>query len=156
MEKKRYYLTPSGLQKYKKEYERLKKLKKEKKLRMKESRDELWRPEDLNPDYEALQMELNFIKRKLRELRNILKNVKVIRRSSHLLKKVTLGSTVTVDLNNTVEEFTIVGTMEANPSKKKLSNESPIGKALLGKKVGETIVIKTRVGNHTCKILKIE
>lgn len=156
MDQKVYYLTPNGLQKFKEEYERLKRLNREKKLKIREARDELWRPEDLNPDFEALQTELNLIKERLMNVENILKNAKVIKKSKSASRKVILGSTVTAEINGVVDEFTIVGTAEADPSKKKISNESPIGKALLGKTKGEVVTIKTPVINHTCKILKIE
>ena len=58
-------------------------------------------------------------------------------------------------MDGELDEFTIVGTLEANPSAKKISNESPIGQALLGKKVGEIVVVKTPIVNHSCKITKI-
>lgn len=156
MKQRVYYLTPDGLQKFKEEYERLKRLNREKKLKIKEARDELWRPEDLNPDFEALQTELNLVKERLIKIENILKNAQVIKKSKNLPEKVSLGSTVTAEINGVVDEFTIVGTAEADPSKKKISNESPIGKALLGKRKGEVVTIKTPVLNHTCKILKIK
>ena len=54
-----------------------------------------------------------------------------------------------------IDEFQIVGTMEADPSQRKISNESPLGQGLLGAKVGESVVVKASVVNHTCKILKI-
>lgn len=155
MEEKKYYLTPNGLQKYKEEYERLKKIRKEKKTEIKETRDELWRPEDLNPDYEALQTELNSIERKLNTIEDVLKHAKLIRPQSKPSRKVILGSKVTVEVEKQIDEFTIVGTMETNPSQGKISNESPVGKALLGRKVGEEVVISSPI-KVAYKIKKIE
>jgi len=150
-----YYLTPAGLQKYKKEYERLKELKREKRIKMRESRDELWRPEDLNPDYEAVRGELGFIERKLKELEYIFKNVKLIRRTKDIPKKVILGSTMIVEAGGKKEEFTLVGTLEANPSEGKISVDSPVGRALSGHKVGDEVVIESQI-KVSYKILKIK
>jgi len=143
--KRKYYLTPKGLKKYKKEYERLKEVKKEKRVKIKESRDDLWRPEDLNPDYEALRGELGFIERKLKELENIFKNVKLIKKLSHPPEKVILGSTILVENKNKKEAFTLVGTLEANPSEGRISVDSPLGKALMGRKVNDKVIIHSPV-----------
>jgi len=59
-------------------------------------------------------------------------------------------------MDGQMEEFLIVGTLEADPSNSKISNESPIGKALLGKRVGEIVQIKTTLVNCSCKIIKIK
>ena len=151
----KYYLTLAGLQKYKEEYERLKKLKTATKLKIKESRDELWRPEDLNPDYEALYVELNFAERKLKEMEDILENTKIIKKSNRSPKKVTIGSTVIVEVEGTKDKFTLVGTLETNPSKRKISIESPVGKALLGHAAGDEIMISSSI-KKTYKIVKIK
>ncbi|MCD6094584.1 GreA/GreB family elongation factor [bacterium] len=156
MGEKKYYLTATGFQRKKEEYQRLMELRKEKKLKIKELRDELWRPEDLNPDYGALQTDLDFIEEKIKRLENILKNSKIIRKKRKPPKKVTLGTTVRIEINGEIDEFTIVETLEADPANKKISTSSPIGKALLGKEEGETITIKTPIVNHRCKILKIK
>ena len=112
---------------------------------MREARDELWRPEDLNPDYEAMRGELGFIERKLKELELIFKNVRLIRRTKDVPKKVVLGATILVEAGGKREEFTLVGTLEANPSEGKISIESPIGKALLGHRVGDKVVIESPI-----------
>ena len=143
--KRNFYLTPDGLRKYKQEYEKLKELKKERRIKMREARDELWRPEDLNPDYEAMRGELGFIERKLKELELIFKNVKLIRRTKDVPKKVVLGATILVEAGGKREEFTLVGTLEANPSEGKISIESPIGKALLGHRVEDEVVIESPI-----------
>ena len=66
-----------------------------------------------------------------------------------------LGATVTVDLGGEVDTFTIVGTLEADPIQKRISNESPIGNGLLGARIGDVIKVKTTLVNHDCKILNI-
>ena len=156
IEEKKYYLTPAGLQKYKEEYKSLEKLIKKKRSKMKESRDELWRPEDLNPDYEALKDDLSFVERKIRKIENILKNITIIKTKNHSAKKVVLGVTVIIEADGETDEFTIVGTLEANPSEGKISNESPVGKALMGKNIGEIIIVKTPIITRTYKIIKIK
>jgi len=153
MEKK-YYLTPAGYQKYKKEYEKLKKLWHEKRKKMKETRDELWRPEDLNPDYGALKAELEYLEKKIKHLETMLKNA-VVARPHRNLKKVSIGSTVVVEVEGQIDELTIVGTLEANPSEGKISNECPVGKALLGHKVGDEVIISSPI-KVKYKILKIK
>ena len=81
---------------------------------------------------------------------------KTIRKKRKPPKKVTLGTTVKIEINGEIDEFTIVETLEADPANKKISTSSPIGKALLGKEEGETITVKTPIVNHRCKILKIK
>lgn len=152
-EEKKYYLTPKGLQKYKKEYEELQKLRKEKKDQLQESRDEIWRPEDLNPEFETLKTELDFIESKIKDIEKVLKNVKVVK--NHFSKKVTIGTKVVVEVEGEKDEFIIVGTMEANPSKGKISNESPVGKALMNHKVGDEVVITSPI-KTVYKIKKIK
>ncbi|MFH0987389.1 MAG: GreA/GreB family elongation factor [Patescibacteria group bacterium] len=154
MKDKEYYLTPEGLQKYKEEYKKLRREKKEKRIEMRESRDDLWRPEDLNPDYEAIMGDLGFIERRLKDLENIFRNVRLIRKPRHSPGRVILGSKVFVQSDGKKDEFTLVGTLEANPSEGKISIESPIGKNLLGHKVGENIAIEYPL-KINYKILKI-
>ena len=64
--------------------------------------------------------------------------------------------TVTVEIDGQLDEFTIVGTLESNPALGKISNECPVGKALLGKKVGDVVEVKTPIVKHKCKIIKIK
>jgi transcription elongation factor GreA len=59
-------------------------------------------------------------------------------------------------MDGTVEEFKIVGTIESDPANQKISDQSPIGRALLGKKVGNEVKVTTPMVNHGCRILKIK
>lgn len=137
---KKFYLTKQGLEKIKKEYEELKKLKLVKTIGEK---PEILHSEDLNPEYLALQEDLSFLEFRLRELENILKNSYLIKVPPKEKQNVVdLGATVTLeDEEGKINEFMIVGTLEANPSEGKISSESPVGRALLGHKVGDKIVI---------------
>jgi len=67
-----------------------------------------------------------------------------------------IGSTIVVEIDGEKDDFTIVGTMEADPSKKKISNESPVGIAILGAKVGEIIEVNTPIVRARYKILEIK
>lgn len=155
-ENKVFHLTADGLQKYKAEFKKLKEELKKKKTRFKETRDELWRPEDLNPDYEALESEIISIEMRLKELENILKNAKIIRKSKQSIPKiVTIGTTVVLEVDRQTDEFIIVESLEANPAEGKISNESPVGKALLGRKKGEVVTVQSAI-KATYKILNIK
>ena len=141
---KKFYLTKEGLEKIKKEYGDLKK------LRLAKTQGEIpriWQSEDVNPEYLSFQEDLNFLETKLVELEHIVKNAELIK--TPLKEKqdtVWLGAMVTLeDADKHINEFKIVGTLEANPGEGKLSSESPVGKALLGKKVGEEVVITSPI-----------
>jgi transcription elongation factor GreA len=69
---------------------------------------------------------------------------------------VVICSTVKVEMDGEIDEFTIVGKMEADPRKKKISNESPVGSALLGAKIGEQVDVATPIVRYKVKILQIK
>jgi transcription elongation factor GreA len=137
---KKFYLTKEGLERLKKEYEELRKLKK---VKTTGEKPEILHSEDLNPEYLAMQEDLLFLDFRLRELENILKNAQLIKpppKEKHNI--VDLGAKVTLeDEEGKINEFMIVGSLEANPSEGKISYESPVGKALLGHKIGEKVII---------------
>jgi transcription elongation factor GreA len=137
---KKFYLTKEGLKKLKKEYEDLKKLKK---IKTAGEKPEILHSEDLNPEYLALQEDLLFLDFRLRELENILKNVQLIKPPPKEKQNIVdLGAKVTLeDEDGKINEFLIVGTLEANPAMGKISSDSPVGRALLGHKVGEKVTI---------------
>ncbi|MDO4746883.1 MAG: transcription elongation factor GreA [Candidatus Saccharibacteria bacterium] len=89
-----------------------------------------------NEEYSSARNEQKIAERRILEIQEILKNAKVIRGGKRT--KVDLGALVSLDLGGRKLEYTIVGPTEANPLEGKISNESPIGKALLGHKAGET------------------
>jgi transcription elongation factor GreA len=113
--------------------------------------------EDLNPEYLAFQEDIDFLETRMLELENILKNAELIKIPAKRKQNiVNLGATVLAELDGKESEFKVVGTLEADPLSHKISNESPIGEAILGKKVGESIVIKNAGAGHSCKIKKIK
>jgi len=110
-----------------------------------------------NAEYEAAKNEQAFVEGRIQELDVLLASAKIIEENGK--KKgdgVQLGSKVTIKEGNfEAETFTVVGMAEANPREGKISNESPIGKAILGRKVGETVKVETPGGTYNVKILKI-
>lgn len=150
---KKFYLTKEGLEKFKKEYQDLKNLKLSK---TKGEIPKICHSEDLDPEYLSFQEDLNFLEDRLVELENILKNVQLIKSPSKEKRNViNLGARVLVEVDNQTDEFEIVGTLEANPAIGKISNESPVGKALLGSKVGDTVVVASPI-QTVYKIKKIK
>lgn len=89
-----------------------------------------------NEEYSSARSEQKVAESRILEIQEILKNAKVIRGGKKT--KVDLGATVTLNMNGKKVTYTVVGTTEANPLEGKISNESPIGKALLGHKTGES------------------
>lgn len=138
-----FYLTKKGLEKIKKEYQSLKKLKLAK---TRGESPELLHSDGLNPEYLAFQEDLNFLESRLMDIENILKNVELIKIPPKSKQNVVnLGATVVIETDKQLDEFTIIGTLEANPSLGRISNESPVGKALLGHKVGDTVVVSSPI-----------
>jgi len=150
---KKFYLTKEGLAKLEKEYKDLKILK------LAKTRGEspkVLHSEDLNQEYIAFQEDLSFLESRLSELGYILKNTELIKAPPKDKKTIVdLGATVLVSVEGQEDEFTLVGSLEANPALGRISNESPVGKALLGHKTGEDVVVSSPI-KTTYKIKKIK
>lgn len=110
-----------------------------------------------NAEYEAAKNEQAFVEGRIQELDILLASAKIIEDNGKKKSdSVQLGSKVTIKEGNfEAETFVIVGAAEANPREGKISNESPIGKAILGHKVGDSVKVETPGGTYTVKILKI-
>jgi len=149
------YLSQEGLESLKKELQELKtKKRQEIAKRLQEAKD----LGDLSENAEYLEAKeaqaLN--DNRINELEELLKNAVVIETPSEE-NIVAVGSTIEVKSNdNGTETFTIVGSTEAKPQEGKISNESPLGKAFIGRKIGEEIEVKTPGGIAKYKIIKIE
>jgi len=153
MAEKKFYLTKEGLEKIKKEYQGLKNLKLSK---TKGEIPKIWHSEDLNPEYLSFQEDLSFLETRLIELENILKNAELIQLPSKEKQNIiNLGATVLVEVDGQNDEFTIVGSLEANPSLGRISNESPVGQALLGHRVGDGVMVSSPI-QTVYKIKKIK
>ena len=142
-EEKKFYLTKQGLEKTKKEYQDLKELKLAK---TKGESPKILHSEDLNPEYLAFQEDVSFLEARIIELENTLKNVELIKPPKKEKQNIVgLGATILVSVDGQNDEFTLIGSLEANPSIGKISNESPVGKALLGHRVGDEVVVSSPI-----------
>ncbi len=144
MDAKKIYLTKEGLDELKKEFDQLTKVKRPDILeRVSQARS----MGDLseNAEYVAAQEALSFIDGRIEELEELIKQAVLIQ-ETHSKGLVKLGSTVTVNIKGKKEVFMVVGEWEADPHEKKISHESPLGKALLGKKVGEKVEVEAPAG----------
>ncbi len=107
-----------------------------------------------NSEYAAAKQDLAFIDGRIAELEEILRGAKVV--SNHNKGHVDVGATVTLHVNGKKEAFTVVGEWEADPTQKKISNSSPLGKALIGKRVGEAVEVEAPAGKVLYQIVSIE
>ena len=111
-----------------------------------------------NAEYDAAKEEQGMIESEIAEIEEKLRNCEIIDKSNLNTKVVSVGSIVKLyDITFDEEiEYQIIGSTESDPFKGLISNESPVGKALLGKKKGETINVKTATGSVEYKILDIK
>ncbi len=152
-EEEKFYLTKQGLEKMKREYLYLKDLKISK---TKGESPKILQSEDLNPEYLAFQEDISFLESRIAELDNVLKNVALIKNPSKDKQNVVdIGATVFVEVDGQNDEFTLVGSLEANPSIGRISNESPVGKALLKHRPGEDVIVSSPI-KTIYKIKKIK
>lgn len=111
-----------------------------------------------NAEYEAAKNEQAFVEGRIQELDLLLATAQIIEENGKHKKTdaITVGSKVTIKEGNfEAETFTIVGAAEANPREGKISNESPIGKAILGHKLNDVVKVDTPAGTYNVKILKV-
>lgn len=110
-----------------------------------------------NAGYDAARNDQSFIEGRIRDIESILKRIEIIdEAAAGNGNTVTIGSTVTIRIDGDLETYTIVGAVEADPANGRISNESPFGKALLGKKVGDSTSIETPVTTLAAEIVSIE
>ncbi len=107
-----------------------------------------------NSEYAAAKQDLAFIDGRIAELEDILHSAKVV--TSHGKTQVDVGCKVTLHVNGKKDMFTVVGEWEADPKEKKISHESPLGKALMGKKPGDSVEVEAPAGKILYKIVHIE
>lgn len=157
MQSKKIFLTKDGLAELKKEHHELSAVKRpEVLLRLTQARD----MGDLseNAEYTAAKEELSFVDGRIDELEELLKQVSLIEDDTKKQGNATiqLGSTVTLHHKNKQEDYTVVGEWEADPAVKKISHESPLGKALLGKQVGEKIEVEAPAGKVVYTVVSVK
>ncbi|HVZ58211.1 MAG TPA: transcription elongation factor GreA, partial [Patescibacteria group bacterium] len=110
-----------------------------------------------NAEYVAAREELSFIDGRIDELEELLKQVSLIEDGHHANggSSIELGSEVTLKVDGKEEVYRVVGEWEADPAEKKISHESPLGKALLGKKIGENIEVEAPAGKINYTIVSV-
>ena len=144
MDGKVFYITKGKLQELKKEYEEL--LNIERKKALGQEAPKLLESEDLNPEFVSFQEDIGFLRSRIDELKNILDHHELIKSPAKDRRGVIeLGAKVKVGVDGQWDEFVIVGTLEANPTLGKISNESPVGKALLGHKIGDEVAVSSPI-----------
>lgn len=157
MNPKKIYLTPKGLADLKKENDDLSNIKRPEIVKRLSAAREMGDLSE-NAEYTAAREELAFIDGRIEELEMLLKQAVVIENGSHHKgNTVDLGSEVTVKIANRDrnEVFTLVGEWEADPAEKKISHESPLGKALLGKTIGDEIEVEAPAGTMVYTVVSI-
>jgi transcription elongation factor GreA len=157
MDTKKIYLTKEGLEDLRKEFEELTKTKRPDILsRVSQARS----LGDLseNAEYVAAREELSFIDGRIDELEELLKQAILISENGHRnsTQTVKLGSKVLLNTKGKKEIFTVVGEWEADPKERKISHESPLGKALIGKKVGEKVEVEAPAGIVLYTIVSVD
>ena len=155
MEEKEYYLTEQGLDELKKELEELKTVKRPEVIQaLKEARA----LGDLseNAEYDAARSEQAEVEGRIAQLEVMIEKAKIIEKNDGDV--VSFGSKVTIQYldDKEKETYTIVGTSEVDPFDNKISNESPLAKAIMGKKVNEKATVVVESGNYDVKILEIQ
>lgn len=150
---KKYLLTQDGLLKLNEE---LKHLINDKRKEVIERIREAAAHGDLseNADYAQAREEQSFIEGRIMEIEDMIKNAEIITASTQH-NTVTIGSTIKLKVNGEDKTYTIVGSNEANPMEGKISNESNVGRALLGKKHGDKVVVNTPAGDKEYEITGI-
>lgn len=147
------YLSEEGLKKLQKELAELKNIKRKEVIkRIQEARSYGDLAE--NTEYDSAKDEQAFIEGRILELENLIKKAKVISKSRG--EKVAVGNTIRlIDETGQEETFTLVSRVEADPYQGKISYDSPLGAALLGKSVGEEVRVKVPSGERRYKIVQL-
>ena len=156
MTEKEIFLTPEGLAKLEEELEYLRT------VRRQEVAETIQRAKELRstvntPEYEEAKNEQGFVEGRILEIEWIIKNATIIHHEAVPSDVVQLGSTVRVHLPDGSEEsYTIVGSTEVNPAEGKISNESPVGRALLDRRVGDEVEVEAPAGVLQMRIVEIK
>lgn len=157
MEEKKNILTYEGLKRYEDELHELKVVKRQEVAqKIKEAREQGDLSE--NAEYDAAKDEQRDIELRIEELEKLLKNAEVVVEDEIDLEKINVGCKVKVfEIDEDEEmEFRIVGSTEANSLQNKISNESPVGQALIGRCVGDVVDVETQAGMIQYRVLEIQ
>lgn len=150
------YLTHEGAQRLRAELEELKGPAREEMARRLRAAIQMGDLSE-NADYHKAKEDQAFLEGRINELEYLLKNAIIVDRNNHSGDVVDIGVKVTIqESSEPPETYYLVGAKEANPSQGRISNESPIGRVLMGHRVGDTVTAETPAGAITFKILEIE
>lgn len=149
--KKVYQITAEGKRELEAELESLKGRRGEIAEKIAEARD--YGDLSENAEYDAAREEQGVVETRIAEIEEILQNASIIQANDS--GKIGLGSTVELTTGSKTVKYTVVGPVEADPLEGKISNESPIGEALIGKSVGDTVAIDTPKGELSYKVVSI-
>jgi transcription elongation factor GreA len=153
MNNKPAYLSKEGLEKLREELEEMSNVRRaEVAARIHEAKEHGDITE--NAEYEDAKNEQAFVEGRIQALSALIKNAVVID-ENHSTTHVQIGSTVTIQSDDGKEKFMIVGSAEAAPAQGRISNESPVGRALLGRKKGDTVTVTVPAGDASYKIVSI-
>lgn len=150
-----HYLTPSSLENLKKEKDELE----NKKIPDIAKRiDEAKQQGDLseNAEYHQAREDMSWAQGRLAEIEQILQNAQIFNKTNGKNDEVQIGCTVVIKVGGKEKEYTIVGPQEVNPAKGYISNESPLGEALIGHAKGDKVTITTPAGKQIYEIVKIK
>ena len=147
-----HYVSPEFLEKIKEEIHQLKTIRRRELAARIEEAKALGDLSE-NAEYHDAKNELGFVEGRILEINDILKNAIIVEPQAG--GAIRIGSTVKVSVNGKEKEFTIVGSNEADPLAGKISNESPIGSALLDATNGQKVSVKTPVGTTVYEVLEI-
>lgn len=148
------FLTENGLAKLKKELDFLKNTKRREISERIQEAKELGDLSE-NAEYVEAKNDQAFAEGRILEIESILKNATVIKQKTTASDTVEIGSTIKIKDEAETREYNIVGSNEADPAEGKISNESPLGQAFIGKKIGDIIEISVPQGSKKFKILAI-
>jgi len=154
MNQKRIIITKDGLSKLESELEHLISVRREEVANAIKRAREMGGTEN-NAEYEDAKNDQAFVEGRILTLENIIRHADIIESPAHS-GIVEIGDKILIqNQDGKIDQFTIVGSTESNPAEGKISNESPVGLALLNKKVGDTIAVDTPAGNIKLTILEI-
>jgi len=153
MEGNIFYITKKKLQELKKEHDELIAFEHTKVVGYEAPK--ILESDDINPEFISFQEDMDFLRSRIAELKNVLEHYTLIKNPPKEKQMfVHLGAEVKIEVAGKSDELMLVGTLEANPVLGKISSESPVGKALLGKKVGDEVIVPSPI-KTVYKIKKI-
>lgn len=154
MTTKDVYLTKTGFEKLQEEYKELTEHRRQSVAsKIKEAR-ELGDISE-NSEYDSAREEQGFVEGRITELRKLLNNAIIVEEEEGKAGVVAVGSRIKVHLDGEEQHFQLVGAEEADPLSNKISHESPLGRALLGRKVGDKVEVSAPVGNLIYTIIEV-